>query len=276
MKFPVLSLPKFNFGKITSYEITKRQKIVLMTFFLTIVLITTQTVSESLRYPTIAFLTISTVFLSIFALWGELSGVKYFLLLLLPAYFVAGSSLFYFLLPVRWLTRLPFALFFGVSVYLLMLTSNIYNVAAIRTIALLRAAHAVGLSFSLMSVFFLTNVLFSFHLPFYLVVLGIIFICAPLYLVGVWSSELEDFISQRVFIYTIIFTLVTAEIGLILSFWPIVPINGALFLATVMYVLLGLGQLYLEDKLKSRVMWEHIAVSVLVFVIITISTRWGL
>lgn len=263
------------YHKITSYEITKRQKIVLMAFFLTVVLITTQTVPENLRYQTIGFMVVSTVFLSIFALWGELSGIKYFLLLLLPVYFVTGAALFYFLLPVRWLTRLPFAFLFGISVYLLMLTSNIYNVAAIRTIGLLRAAHAVGLLFSLVSTFFLTNVLFSLHLPFYLIVLGVVGIMGPLYLVGLWSYELEEFISKRVFTYAAFFTLVSAEIGLVLAFWPVVPTAGALAMTTIMYVLLGLGQLHLEDKLKTRVFWEHVGIALFVFVIIVISTRWG-
>ena len=116
-KIPRLVLPRFSlsFKRITSYEITKRQKIVLMAFFLTVILITTQTVGENLRYRAIAFLAASTLLLSIFALWGELSGIKYFLLLLLPVYFVTGASLFYFLLPVRWLTRLPFAFLFGIA-----------------------------------------------------------------------------------------------------------------------------------------------------------------
>ena len=270
-----LHLPKLTLGKITSYEITKRQKLIFMSGVLTILLITTQTVPESLRYQTMAALTAATIFLSIFSLWGDLAGVKYFLLLLLPVYFVAGASLFYFLLPVRWLTRLPFALLFGISVYLLMLTSNIYNVAAIRTIGLLRAAHAVGLLFSLIATFFLVNVLFSLHLPFYLVISGVVSISFPLYLVGLWSYELEEFISRRVFVYALVFTLVTAQIGLILAFWPIVPINGALAIATVMYGLLGLGQLHFEDKLKSRALWEHLTVSIFVFLIIVVSTRWG-
>lgn len=263
------------YRRVKAYEITKRQKFVLMAVFLTVILITTQTVPENLRYQTIGFLAISTLFLSIFALWGELSGIKYFLLLLLPVYFVTGASLFYFLLPVRWLTRLPFAFLFGISVYLLMLTSNIYNVAAIRTIALLRAAHAVGLLFSLVATFFLTNVLFSLHLPFYLVVLGIAVIVGPLYLVGLWSYELEDFISRRVFIYALVFTLVSMEVGLVLSFWPVVPTAGALSMTTVMYLLLGLSALHFEDKLKPRVFWEHIIVSLLVFIVIVISTKWG-
>ena len=263
------------FSKITSYEITKRQKFILMSGFLTVILVTTQTVPEPLRLETISFLALSTLMLAIFALWGELSGIKYFLLLLLPVYFVTGSSLFYFLLPVRWLTRLPFALLFGISVYLLMLTSNIYNVAAIRTIALLRAAHAVGLLFSIVATFFLTNVLFSLHLPFYLIVLGVLAIVTPLYLVGVWSYELAEYISKKVIIYTLIFALVSAEVALVLSFWPVVPINGALAIVTIMYVLLGLGQFVFYEKMKARVVLEHLLVALVVALIILASTRWG-
>lgn len=263
------------FSKITSYEVTKRQKFILMSGFLTVILMTTQTVPESLRLETISFLALSTLMLAIFALWGELSGIKYFLLLLLPVYFVTGSSLFYFLLPVRWLTRLPFALLFGISIYLLMLTSNIYNVAAIRTIALLRAAHAVGLLFSIIATFFLTNVLFSLHLPFYLIVLGVLTIVMPLYLVGLWSYELEEYISRKVLTYALIFALVTGEMGLVLSFWPVVPINGALILVTIMYVLLGLGRFIFHEKMKARVIYEHLFVALIVTLIVLASTGWG-
>ncbi len=262
-------------GKITSWEITKRQRFILMSAFLTVLLLTTQTVSETFRYQVMGILVVSTIFLSVFSLWGELSGVKYFLLLLLPVYFVAGASLFYFLLPVRWLTRVPFAFLFGISTYLLMLTSNIYNVAAIRTIALLRAAHAVGLLFSIISTFFLANVLFSFHLPFYLVTAGTVLITMPLYLVGLWSFELEDFISRRAFVYALVFGIITAQVSLALSFWPIAPINGALALGTIMYALLGLAQLHFDDKLKNKVVYEHVGIALVVFIIIIISTRWG-
>ncbi len=267
--------PKPGIFKIFSYEITKRQRFILMAGLLVVLLLASQTVDESLRFQTIGAMTIVTVFLSIFALWGELSGVKYFLLLLLPAYFVAGASLFYFLLPVRWLTRVPFAFLFGISLYLLMLTSNIYNVAAIRTIALLRAAHAVGLLFSLLSTFFLSNVLFSLHLPAYLNGVGVALIVLPLYIVGLWSYELEDFVSKRVFRYALIFTLTNVEVATVMAFWPVVAINEALAMATVMYVLLGLAQFNFQDRLKSRIVWEHLIVALTVLLVIVIATRWG-
>lgn len=262
-------------SKISRYQITKRQKLTLMSFFLTVILIATQTVSESLRYQVMGFLGIATAMLAIFSLWGELSGIKYFLLLLLPVYFVMGASLFYFLIPVRWLTRLPFAFAFGISVYLLMLTSNIYNIAAIRTIALLRAAHAVGLLFTLVATFFLTNVLFSLHLAVYWIIPVITAICMPLYLVSLWSYELEEYISRRVFLFTMAYTLVTVQVAVLVSFWPIVPINGALVVVTVMYVLLGLGQFVMGGKLKTRIVLEHISVAIVVMLIVLLATRWS-
>ncbi len=263
------------FKRITSYEVTKRQRFILMSFFLTAVLFAAQTVPESFRLETIAFLALSTILLAVFALWGELSGVKYLLLLLLPVYFVVGASLFYFLLPVRWLTRLPFAVVFGISVYLLMLTSNIYNVAAIRTIALHRAARAVGMLFTLVAAFFLTNVLLSLHLPFYLNALGVVLISGPLYLVQLWSYGLEDFVTQKVAVYAFVFTYVSAQMALIFSFWPLAPINGALILVTVIYVLLGLGQFAVSEQLKRRIVYEYVGVASIVALIVLITTRWG-
>jgi len=266
----------FNFlTKISSYEVTKRQRFILMSAFLTVILVTTQVVPQQWRLETIGFLTVTTVMLAVFALWGELSGIKYFLLLLLPAYFVVGSSLFYFLLPVRWLTRLPFAFLFGISIYLLMLTANIYNVAAIRTIALHRAARAVGMLFALVSAFFLINVLLSLHLPFFVSVPAVVLICSPLYLVQLWSNELAENISGKLLSYTLVYSLVTVQTATVFSFWPLAPINGALILITVMYVLLGLGQFAFSEQLKSRYVWEYLSIAAFVAIIVVITTRWG-
>ena len=263
------------FKNIISFEITKRQKFIFMSAFLTVVLVATQTVPTDFRLETIGFLAAATIFLAIFCLWGELHGIKYFLLLLKPVYFVVGASLFYFLLPGRWLTRLPFAFLFGISVYLLMLTANIYNIAAIRTIALHRAARAVGMLFVLVCAFFLINVLLSLHLPFWIEVPLILSIVGPLYLVQMWSNELEEYISGKLFSYTLVFTLVTVQMATVFSFWPLAPINGALILITVMYVLLGLGQFAFNEQLKPRIVWEYTSVAIFVAIIAVITTRWG-
>ena len=97
----------------------------------------------------------------------------------------------------------------------------------------------------------------------------------PLYLVGLWSYELENFISKRVFNFAFTLGVLTSQVALVLSFWPVAPINGALAICTVMYALLGLSSLHFEDKLKSRVIAEHLTIAFVVFVVIIISTRWG-
>lgn len=262
-------------SNIVPFEITKRQRFIFMSAFLTIVLVATQVVPADLRLGTIGFLATATILLAMFCLWGELHGIKYFLLLLKPVFFVVGASLFYFLLPGRWLTRLPFAFLFAISVYLLMLTANIYNVAAIRTIALHRAARAVGMLFALVSAFFLINVLLSLHLAFWFQVPVVIFIVGPLYLVQMWSHELGEYVSTKLLAYSLVFTLVTAQTATVFSLWPIAPINGALILITVMYVLLGLGQFAFSDQLKLKYVWEYVSVAMLVAVIVVVTTRWG-
>ncbi len=253
----------------------KRQKIIITSALLTIGLLSTQLVDFNLRFKFIAGLGVASYVLSLWSLWEGINLAKAVIVMILPVFYTLAVSSFYFLLPVRWLTRLPFAVVFGISVYLLMLTSNIYNVAAIRTIALLRAANAVGVLFSLISTFFLANVLFSLHLAFYWTMLGVAVIVMPLYLVGLWANELEDFISRRVFNYAAVFTYLTLQITLVFSFWPIAPIFEALAVATIMYVLLALAQLDFAGKMKPRAVWEHLGVAGIVFLVIIFATRWG-
>lgn len=156
-----------------------------------------------------------------------------------------------------------------------MLTANIYNVAAIRTIALHRAARAVGMLFSLVAAFFLTNVLFSLHLPFFLNAPGVALISGPLFLVQLWSVELEEFVSQKVAIFTGVFTLIVFEMALVFSFWPLAPINSALILVTAIYVLLGIGQFAIVEGLKRKIVYEYIGIASIVALIVFVTTRWG-
>src|SRR3989344_7483072 len=116
-------LRKF-FSRFTHYEITKRQKLVFMTFVLTFFLIITQVVDESMRFQTVVFLTLATIGLSIFALWGELSGIKYLLLLLLPVYFVAGGLLFFFFFSLIWFVGPAFFLSLGLFGFILFFSSS--------------------------------------------------------------------------------------------------------------------------------------------------------
>jgi len=87
--------------------------------------------------------------------------------------------------------------------------------------------------------------------------------------------DLEEYISRKVALYAGVFTLVSAQMAMIFSFWPLEPINGALILVTVMYVLLGIGQFAIVEGLKRRSVYEYIGIASIVALIVLITTRWG-
>jgi len=212
---------------------------------------------------------------TIFALQQELAEVKYFLLLVLPVFFW-GSSIFF----VRMASENGFgyflaAILYGISRYSLLLTLNIYNVAAIRTIQLIRAANAVGLLFTLFSAFFIYSLAWSMKPSGWILVLLVTFFSFPLILQSLWSIELEGFISKRIIIFTLVLTLALAELALSFSFWPILPTIGALALVSAMYVLLGVTHFYFTQRLKRRTIWEYLGIASLILIFIVVTTRWG-
>ena len=138
-------------------HLNKRQKIIISAGILTIGLLSTQLVDFNLRFNFIGGLFLLSYALSVWALWEGLNLTKALVLMILPTFFTVALASFYFLLPVRWLTRLPIAFAFGLMFYLLLLAQNVFNVASLRTIPLYRAASTASFLFTLLSAFFIFN-----------------------------------------------------------------------------------------------------------------------
>lgn len=246
-----------------------------MTALLTLGLVTTQLLASDLRFLIVGVLATATYFLSAWALREEFSGVEWFTLLVLPTLFTLAVGLAYFLLPVRWITRLPVVALYALGVYALLLTENIYNVAAARTIQLLRAASAVGFLLTLITAFLLFQTFLSLHLPFWINFGGVFFITLPLVLQALWTVNLGEGISERVAIWSLFSSLTLAELTLAFSFWPLNLSLLTLFLTAVIYALLGVGREYLAGRLFKRTLAEFFFVPTIIFFIIIFSTRWG-
>ena len=256
------------------YTISKRQEFVIITLILTVGLVVTQVVGGELRYPLVLTFSIATYFLSAFGLREDIGGIEWLTLLTLPTLFTAAVLLFYFLLPVRWLTRLPVAALFAVGMYALLLTENIYNVAAERSIALLRAAHSVGFLLTLITYFLLVSTILSFRLAVGWVSVMVGIITFLLTLQSLWAVELTPQVSRRVWQVSMSITIVLAELAWIFGFWPVQQALIALFLTTSLYCCIGMAQQYLEAKLYKKTAIEFGSVAVIVFVILLIATRW--
>lgn len=254
--------------------LTKRQQFVGITVILTSGLLLTQLVSLEWRYPMVLLLAFLAYLGSAVGLREDLKGIEWLTLLLLPTLYTAAAALFYFLLPVRWLTRVPAAAVYAIGMYALLLTENIYNVAADRSIALLRAAHSVGFLLSLVTYFLLVSALVAFHLNVFIAAFLIALISFFLAVQSLWAMELEETVSGRVWRISGALALAFFQLAWVFSFWPVKSTLFVLFLTTCFYSSVGMAQQYLAIKLYKRTVIEFFSVVVLVLFIVLFATHW--
>lgn len=261
--------------KIPFLHIGKRQRIIIATILITIGLLSIETVNfifVSFRF--IIGLGVLAYILSLWALWEGMTRLKAVILLILPTLFTIAVASFYFLLPIRWLTRLPVAMLFGLSFYSLLLSQNVFNVAASRTIPLYRAASTVSFLFTLVTAFFLFNVVNGFDLPFYLNGLVVFLISFPLILQILWSVNMEK-VDPHILIYTFILSLAIGESAIALSFWPLVPTIWSLLLSTIIYVFVAIVTEFMRGRINRRLVMEYASVAGILILFSFFATKWA-
>lgn len=259
---------------IIDLGLNKRQKIIIASAIVTIGLLSTQLVNFNLRFRFIGGLAILAYLVSLWALWQGLNKTKVIILLILPTFFTLAVASFYFLLPVRWLTRLPMALSFGFLFYLLLLAQNVFNIAAIRTIPLYRAASTAAFLFTLLSAFFLYNVIYAFNLFFLWNGVAVMIVSFPLVLQVLWSIEMSDNLSFPTIFQSFILSLILGELALVFSFWPMATTIWSLSLASAMYVILGLTTQVLRERVSRRIVYEYLGIAAVMLLVAFFITSW--
>jgi hypothetical protein len=251
----------------------KRHKIIIVSVILSLGLISTQMVPFYLTNRFIAGLTLMAFILSIWALWEGLNSLKAIILMILPTFFTLAVASYYFLLPVRWLTRIPVAAVFGLIFYTLLLSQNVFNVASIRTIPLYRVASTTIFVLTLITAYMLFNVVFSLNLFFIWNCLSVFLISFPLILQVIWSLDMEG-LSSFIIVYSVAVALIMGELAIVLSFWPLAKPMASLIIATGLYVILGICTHILRERLTKIDVWQFIGWGIGVFIIATITTSW--
>lgn len=254
-------------------NIPKRQKFIVSVAILSLVLFFAE---QLLGKGGIYIAIFLSIFTDLFIFWAVRSDLKDNFspqVFILPLIYTLACALFYFLVPVRFLTRVGMTSLFALGLYSLMLSENIFIVSAIRTIALLSSARTVSFIITILSYFFLSNVVFSLHFNIITALLLIFAFSFPLILHSIWTHTLEkNFRPQMDWIFLIAISLV--EVAFILWFWSTTPTIIALFLTGVFYIMVGISQVWLDKRLFKGVMWEYIWVAVIVFLVfITFSLR---
>jgi hypothetical protein len=257
--------------------ITKERRFIATSLLLSLGFIGINFVGDSYRLFAIMALTIVTIVLFVICLWEGLGINATLLSLILPPLFTLGVGIFWFLIPINIFARLPVVVFYGVGIYFLARTENIFTVSSFKIIPLFRGARWIGFILTFLTAFFLYNAIISIKANIFVTATGVALISLFLFLQGFWVSSIEkrDLASNKMFLYSIIFALGITQISILLYFWPVTVVVGSIFLTIGVYVLLGLGQAQLEGRLFRQTVEEHLIVGLIVFIFMFFVTHWG-
>ena len=253
--------------------ISKRQKFISSVILLSLGLFIAEYLLGKSGILVVAGLSFFTVFLLYLALKADLKENFSISVFILPFLYSLAVGLFYLLVPARFLTRVGITSLYALGLYSLFLSQNIFTVSSIRTIALLSGARTVSLVISLLSYFFISNVVFSFHIN-VLITLLLVFIYSFLFVMqAIWVNTLDKNPFSQVF-WVISLTLCLVETALFLWFGPSSPTVLALFLTSIFYVLVGLSQAWFEKRLFRSVILEYTWITVISFIFLILFTNW--
>lgn len=271
MNFPTIHI----FNKRTkNINISKRQKLVIGVGLLSSLLFFSEYILGKQAIYIVLLLSVLTDLFLLWALREDLRDNFFLHIFILPFFFTLSFGLFYLLIPARFLSRVTMTLLYALGLYSLSLSQNIFVVSSIRTIALLASARTVSFVITLLSFFFLINVLFTLHLN---VLLTIFFTCIlslPLIHQSIWTYTLEKNLASNI-LWAILLTFCLLEITVLLWFWPSSPTIVALFLAGFFYIIVGLSHVWFEKRLFKGVLWEYIWVAVVVLTVLVAFTSWA-
>lgn len=192
--------------------------------------------------------------------------------LILPFFYSLAIGLFYLLVPARFITRMAMTFLYALGLYSLFLSINIFTVSAIRTIQLLSGARTVSLVLTMLSYFFISNVVFSFHINVFVTILLIFSYTFPIVLYALWTYTLEKDLSIYM-LWVFCLSICLVEVAIFLWFSLSSPTVIALFLTAICYVVLGLTHAWLEKRLFRSVILEYFWVTIISFIFLVLFTN---
>jgi len=259
---------------ISRFLTSKRQKLIVSVIILSLGLFISEYILGKSAISIVFVLSILTSLFLFIALKEDLKDNFNIQVFILPFLYSLSIGLFYLLVPARLITRVGITSLYALGLYSLYLSQNIFTVSAIRTIALLSGARTVSLVLTLLSFFFLSNVVFSFHINVFMT-LFLIFIYTFLFVLqSIWVCTLDRNPLSQIF-WVLSLTICLVEVAVFLWFRPSSPTVLALFLSAIFYVLIGLAQAWFEKRLFRGVILEYFWLTVIAFIFLVLFTNFG-
>ena len=269
-KFLIRTRRRRNF----SFSIDKRQKFVIGTLLLSVGLFLSEFQLGRAGIFVPILLSVLTAFFLYWAIHQDLKESQTMEAFILPFFYSLSFGLFYFLSPSSFIFRLLLSAIYAFGVYSVFLSQNILAVSSTRTITLLSGARIVSFVTTLLSYFFLTNIVFTLHTNIFVVVILILIYSFFLIYHSLWTYTLQK-ISRPLVIWTATLTACLIQASVLLWFWPSSPTFIALFLTGFFYTIVGLSHIWFERRLFKGIMWEYVWVGCIIFFVLILSTPWG-
>ncbi len=260
--------------RLPSFSIDKRQKFVVAIILLSVGLFVTEfQLGNSGFYVVFLLAGLTNLFL-FWAIKDEVRANKSYHVFILPFFYSLAFGMFYFLTPTLFLSRILLTLVYAFGLYSLFLSQNILVVSSSRTIALLSGARIVSFVITLISFFFLTNIVYTLHVIVFLVIIFLALYTFLLVYHSLWTYNLQK-ATQDVPLWVAAITTCIVEAGTMLWFWPTSPTVIALFLTGFLYTIVGLSHIWFERRLFKGVLWEYVWVGCITFFVLLLFTQWG-
>lgn len=257
-------------------KLTKRGQFVLGVFVLTLGVFLAEYTKGNVNIIASIFLALLTVGILYAILRKDIYKRSYvFPIFILPFFYTLSFSLFYSLIPSRFLTRLIITIIYAFGAYSLFLTQNIFVISSLRTINLLRSARIVSFVITIFVLFFLFNIVFSLRFPIFItpILVGILAILTSIQFL--WSYQETRESSREVYIFSGVISVMMMELSFVISLWPVTAAIYSIFLTGIFYTYAGLSNIWLERRLFKGVLWEYIWVGVLSILFLLIFSKWG-
>lgn len=256
-------------------KIDKRLRLVISTVILTLSMLFTTFFSLDAAIIFIPLLGIICYILTFFCILEDIEHIGWFGFFFMPIALTISLYLEYFLFPGRWLTRISFVGIYGISIYAILLTSNIFNVGVEKSLQLYRAAFSVNYFYQAFVAFLSMNFLFSLQQNAFINALGVGIISFLLAFQLFWSIRLKRFIEPEVLKYAMFAAYILAQSALVVSFVPLKSAVLSLFITSSYYSLIGLIYHYIDQRLFKETFREFIFVWLFVLGITLLSLNWS-
>jgi hypothetical protein len=256
------------------FAIDKRQKFVLAVILLSLGLLFTEYQLTQWGLIVTFIMPFLTVLFLLWAVYIDLKENKLYQVVILPFIYTFAFGYFYLLTPASFIIRLFITAIYAFGLYSLFLSQNIFVVSSSRTIQLLSGARIVSFVITLISYFFLTNIVFSFHMIIFPVIVLIAIYSYFLIYHSLWTYTLQKY-SQPLMIWVSALTACVIEVASLVWFWPTNPTVMALFLTGFFYAIVGISHIWFEKRFFKGILWEYVWVGAIVFFVLLLFTQWG-